>query len=66
MAKKPEKAVDRLKELVDLAFKYPDEVIIMKLESKLLENSKENGTLGWSQDEVAKKLHNLLVEIKAK
>ncbi|CAD8096165.1 unnamed protein product [Paramecium primaurelia] len=66
LASKPEKAVDRLKELVNLTFKYPDEVIIMKLESKLLERSKDNGTLGWSDIEVAQKLHNLLVDIKAK
>ncbi|CAK58203.1 unnamed protein product (macronuclear) [Paramecium tetraurelia] len=60
----PEKAVDRLKELFDLAIKYPNEVMIVKLESKLFCNTQTNGTQGWDRSLITKMLHSLLVELK--
>lgn len=62
--KSPEKAIDRLKELFNLAYKYPNEVMIVKLESKLLYNTKNNGTFGWDRSLITAMLHSLIVELK--
>ncbi|CAD8104838.1 unnamed protein product [Paramecium sonneborni] len=63
--KKPEKASLRLKEIVDLSFQHPNEIIILKIESKLLYNSKRNGTKEWDSRLVSVMLHSLLKEIRA-
>ncbi|CAD8121806.1 unnamed protein product [Paramecium sonneborni] len=63
--KNPEKAIDRLKELFDLAQKYPNEIMIVKFETYLLCNTETNGTKGWSSQQVTTMLHNLLVALKA-
>ncbi|CAD8202524.1 unnamed protein product [Paramecium octaurelia] len=39
--------------------------MIIKIESKLMEHTKENGTLGWNESDDDLKLHNLLVELNA-
>ncbi|CAD8203330.1 unnamed protein product [Paramecium octaurelia] len=63
--KKPEKASVRLKEIVDLSFKNPYEIIILKIESKLMCKSKRNGTKFWDPLLVSIMLHNLFVQIRA-
>ncbi|CAD8090928.1 unnamed protein product [Paramecium primaurelia] len=63
--KKPEKANIRLKEIVDLSFQYPYEIIILKIESKLLCKSKRNGTKFWDPQLMSIMLHSLLVQIRA-
>ncbi|CAD8198751.1 unnamed protein product [Paramecium octaurelia] len=63
--KKPESAHLRLKEIVDLSFQYPEEIIILKIESKLLCNSQKNGTEHFDASLASIILHSLLVDLKA-
>lgn len=63
--KNPEKANLRLKEIIDLSFKYPNEIMILKIESKLMCKSKRNGTKNWDPMLISIMLHNLLVQIRA-
>ncbi|CAD8197874.1 unnamed protein product [Paramecium pentaurelia] len=63
--KKPESAHLRLKEIVDLSFQNPNEIIILKIESKLLCNSQKNGTEHFDPQLTSIILHSLLVDIKA-
>ena len=45
---RPESAKERLKELANLVFDNRKEIVMLKLESKLTENTQKNGTHGWS------------------
>ncbi|CAD8119526.1 unnamed protein product [Paramecium sonneborni] len=63
--KKPEKASIYIKEIVDLSFQHPNEIIVLKIESKLMYNSKKNGTKGWDPLLIAIFLNNLLKETRA-
>jgi|GEM_PF-4400419 len=60
--KTPEAAMKFLKNLAEIAARNPREVIILKLESYLMQRSDKNGTSNYTNEQVINQLSQLLVD----
>ena len=60
--KSPEAAEIRLQEISDFAYRYPREIVFLKLESYLNCNSSSNGTEKWTEEDIASRFHQLMLK----